>query len=145
MLNDDIDYDSGIHAALAYDAVASAGPPSRPLEFPNPTVHRGKRITVTALDHRTGRIHNVNNVLFRTKSSSSMGSNNGNTGPVDRAYVIKKKISKSIYGVIRLCVVLKRRRVIYPEAQLRRRRKTDQLRDEDVEWESTEELCVVKV
>eukprot|EP00541_Cyclophora_tenuis_P005719 CAMPEP_0116542362 /NCGR_PEP_ID=MMETSP0397-20121206/978_1 /TAXON_ID=216820 /ORGANISM="Cyclophora tenuis, Strain ECT3854" /LENGTH=452 /DNA_ID=CAMNT_0004066371 /DNA_START=1 /DNA_END=1359 /DNA_ORIENTATION=+ len=147
MLNIEIDHDIGIHAVLTYDAVASAGLPSRPLEFPNPTVHKGARLTVGALDHRTGRIYNVKNVLMRTKSSSKGNlHNNQNNGPTNRAYVIKKKVSKSIYGVIRLCVVLRRRAIIHPQQQLRRRRRDDGLpRDEDVEWESTEELCVVKV
>eukprot|EP00540_Astrosyne_radiata_P014364 CAMPEP_0116836318 /NCGR_PEP_ID=MMETSP0418-20121206/8032_1 /TAXON_ID=1158023 /ORGANISM="Astrosyne radiata, Strain 13vi08-1A" /LENGTH=374 /DNA_ID=CAMNT_0004466079 /DNA_START=176 /DNA_END=1300 /DNA_ORIENTATION=- len=68
--------------------------------------------------------------------------------PVNKAYLIKKKLCKSIYGVIRLCVVLRRREIpaIHPDPMLRRRpRNPGMIRDQDVEWESTEELCVIKV
>ena len=135
------DAEAGLHAALSYDCVAAAGPAARPLEFPTPTVNRGARCDVAALDHRTGRLHPIKNVLMRVSTHS------GSPVQPQRAYLIKKTISKSVYGVIRICVVLKRRDVqpVQTDATVRRRRSNGMIRDEDTEWESTEELAVVKV
>ena len=129
------DSDAGMHAALTYDQIAAAGPSARPLEFPTPSVHRGERCFTFALDHRTGRLHPVKNVLMRVSPNSH---------PPTQAYLIKKTLSKSVYGVIKSAVVLKRRN-IPPAPDVRRRRSYGMIRDEDVEWESTEELAVVKV
>lgn len=129
------DSDATMHASLSFDSIASAGPPSRPLEFPAPSVHRGTRCSAVALDHRTGRIYHIKNVLMRASSPQS-------------AYLIKKTISKSVYGVVRLCVILKPRtpqNKVNNEANERRRRPNGMIRDEDAEWESTEDLAVVKV
>ena len=107
--------------STSYTSVRAAGPAARPLEFPMPTVSDGFRSTIKAYDNRSGRVHTVNNVLM--------------AGPdAERGYLIRKKIAKSIYGVVRLCVVLKRRRP-------RDRRPSNA----DVEWESTDHLVVVKV
>lgn len=109
----------------------------RPLDsiLTAPLVHRGVRCSTVALDHRTGRIYPIKNVLLRV---------NGNP---NRAYLIKKSLSKSVYGVIRLCVVLKRRtgQKNNDDKHRRGRRNYGVIRDEDAEWESTEELAVVKV
>lgn len=128
--------DAAMHASLSFDSVASSGPPARPLEFPAPSVHRGARCSTVALDHRTGRIYPIKNVLMRV------------SGSPQRAFLIKKTISKSVYGVIRLCVVLKRRKTPDKDTEPpsgRRRRSYGVIRDEDAEWESTEALAVVKV
>lgn len=129
------DSDAGMHAALTYDQIAAAGPPARPLEFPMPSVNRGERCFTIALDHRTGRLHPIKNVLMRVSPNSPRPT---------RAYLIKKTLSKSVYGVIKSAVVLKRRN-IPPAPEIRRRRSYGMIRDEDAEWESTEELAVVKV
>ena len=130
------DSDAAMYASLSFDSIASAGPPARPLEFPAPSVHRGTRCSSVALDHRTGRIYPVRNVLLRL------------SGTPQQAYLIKKTISKSVYGVIRLCVILKRRTTQHSEMNEtngRRRHAFNMILDEDAEWESTEELAVVKV
>jgi serine/threonine protein kinase len=90
------------HATLRYDDVAAAGPPARPLEFPAPTVHRAAFINIAARDHRSGSIHHLTEVLIR--------SNNGLhcSKQPDTAYLPTKKLSKSIYGSVKLCIVLKR-------------------------------------
>lgn len=99
----------------------NAGPAARPLEFPMPTVQRGIRCTLRAYDHRSGKTHSVKNVLMTDHDAQE-------------GYLIRKKVARSIYGVIRQCVVLKRRT-----------RQQRQIASEDVEWESTDELVVIKV
>jgi hypothetical protein len=126
--------EAGMHAALTYDRIASAGPPARPLEFPTPAVHRGARCSTVAVDHRTGRFYPVKNVLMRLSSDSR---------PTNRAYLIKKTLSKCVYGVVKSAVVLKRRHI--PQDAKRWHPHTGVIRDEDAEWESTEELAVIKV
>lgn len=126
--------EAGMHATLTYDRIASAGPPARPLEFPTPAVHRGARCSTVAVDHRTGRLYPVKNVLMRLSPNSR---------PPNRAYLIKKTLSKSVYGVVKSAVVLKRRDI--PHDAKQRHPHTGVIRDEDAEWESTEELAVIKV
>lgn len=138
--------ETGLHAALTYDAVVAAGPPARPLEFPTCTVHRGLVVTVPAIDHRTGLIHNAKNVLMRVGHMSG-----GAFTPPDTAYLMRKQVAKSIYGVVYVCVVLKRRsppsRAHTPRTtRIHRASRFDNtIRDEDVEWESTEDLVAAKV
>jgi len=127
------DFDAAIHSSTSFDSIQ--GPPARPLEFPAPSVHRGTRCSTVALDHLTGRIYPIKNVLMRV------------SGSPQRAFLIKKTLSKSVYGVIRLCVILKRRTTQDSASKDngRRRNSFGMIRDEDAEWESTEELAVVKV
>jgi serine/threonine protein kinase len=66
------------------------------------------------------------------------------SGTPQQAFLIKKTISRSVYGVIRLCVILKRRENHKKEQQNGRRGHCFGIRDEDAEWESTEDLAVVK-
>mmetsp|Transcript_11261 Transcript_11261/g.16048 ORF Transcript_11261/g.16048 Transcript_11261/m.16048 type:complete len:405 (-) Transcript_11261:144-1358(-) len=101
-------------AALPFDAL---GPAARPLEFPSPTVHRASIVTLQAMDHRTRKVHTLKSVLLSFSQ--------------DRAYLFKKKLSKSTNGTVRLAVVLERRK----------RRKSK----ERVEWESTEQLIAIKI
>lgn len=109
----------GAHAALHFDEVAEAGPPARPREFPTPLVQEGTRITLRAVDHRTLQVREVKNVLRAIAPDT------------DRAYLMKKKTSKSTYGNTYLSVVLKRR--------------TNPTCFSDVEWESTEEFLAITV
>ena len=107
--------------SISYSSVRAAGPPARPLEFPMPTVSDGFRSTIKAYDQRSGKVHVVNNVLM--------------AGPdAERGYLIRRKIAKSVYGVVRLCVVMNRRRA-----------RDGRQSNEDVVWESTDHLVVVKV
>ena len=142
----DCDHIASYHASLSYENVAAAGPPARPLEFPTPCVHRASRSTEKALDHRNGKIYSVSNVLMRSERYPASGVQRCKP---DRAYLIKKKIGTSPYGVTRLCVVLRRREVRAslsdPKHPARQRRECGRLKDEDTIWESTDELVVVKV
>lgn len=142
----DCDHTASYHASLSYENVAAAGLPARPLEFPTPWVHRGSRSTEIALDHRNGKIYSVSNVLMRSEQYPATGVQRCQP---DRAYLIKKKIGTSSYGVTRLCVVLRRREVRVslsdPKPPARQRRESARLKDEDAHWESTDELVVAKV
>lgn len=127
------DADNDVHAALRYDEIANAGPPARPLDFPAPTVFRCEKVDIQARDHRSGTIHYLSNVIVRSE-------NDRFGRPADTAYLVKKKLGKSIYGSIRLCIVLKR---CYPSAQ-RTEKRLDDLNSEFVEWESTDLQAVIK-
>lgn len=110
--------------AVNYSTVESAGPAARPLEFPTPTVNRVSRRTCQALDHRNGRIHTINNVLIIQSSQQQ-----------EKAYLIRKKIAKSIYGNIRVGVVLKRRQP----------RDDNDDENKDIGWISTDRLVAIKL
>jgi serine/threonine protein kinase len=90
-----------MHASLRYDDVASSGSPSRPLEFPTPKVYRCQKVELRARDHRSGTIHNLQNVILRSELDEF-----GRRATV--AYLLKKKLCKSIYGSVRLGLCLKR-------------------------------------
>jgi hypothetical protein len=114
----------GFDIAMDYSSVKKAGPAARPLEFPTPTVRRGFRCAVRAVDHRSGKVHTVKNVLFRKGSNE--------------AYLIRKKIARSIYGTIFHSVLMKRRTI-------HERRESRHELDEGIEWISTEQIVAVKV
>jgi len=80
-------------AAQTYQSVKQAGPPAQPLDFPTPTVHRAVFIHSTAMDHRQGRVYSVSMLANHT----------------GKAYLVKKTISKTVYGYVKLCVVLRKR------------------------------------
>jgi serine/threonine protein kinase len=114
-------------ASLRYDEIEHAAPAARPLDFPSPEVHRACHVAVFVKDHRTGIVHSVKGVLMRSTSVQNHYSN-------DRAYLVKKKLAKSTYGSIKLCVVLQRRS---------HTPSNDETGDV-AEWESTGELVVIK-
>jgi hypothetical protein len=138
----DFDHNASYHAALSYENVALAGPAAGPLEFPTPSVNRGIRSTVIALDQRSGKIQAVSNVLMQVNQ-------HGQINAPSRLYVIRKKLGRSTYGATRLCIVLKRRPVRphgpKTESPARKRREDGRPKDEDAHWETTDELAVVKV
>lgn len=135
------------HASLRYDDVAAAGPPARPLDFPAPTVHRATFIEVSARDHQSGSIHHLKRVLVRSLQP-------------DTAYLQTKKLAKSVYGSVRLCIVLKRIDISclsvetnQPNQRSREGRQDLDFDDEhlvdsdkssQVEWESTDYLVAIK-
>jgi serine/threonine protein kinase len=125
------------HAELTYDDVAEAGSPSRPLDFPAPTVSRCSHVDLRARDHRSGTVHLLRNVIMRSGVDTS--GNRSNIG-----YLIKKKMAKTTYGSIRLCIVLKR--ISRSKVDLRedRQDRPDAFDPEFVEWESTDTLVVIK-
>jgi hypothetical protein len=111
---------------LSYQDVEQAGPAVEPLDFPTPRVHRAAFSTATVLDHRDYS-HEVKNVLVRIPE-------NPREERPNRAYHVKKKISKTTYGSVRLCVVLRRNEKYRPGKE-----------EEQAEWIRTGQVVVVKV
>jgi hypothetical protein len=124
------DHVVGLHAELTYEDVAAAGPPARPLDFPAPCVHRCHKIDIHARDHRSGTIHFLRNVLVRSEDS-------------ERAYFVTKKLTRTVYGSIRLCIVL-RRRVTLSDANVEEREDSPSNQPQ-IEWESTDLQAAVKI
>jgi hypothetical protein len=127
-----------VHAALRYDEVASSGPAARPLDFPAPTVFRCEKVVIEARDHRSGTIHSLRNVIIRSEPDKF-------GRPADIAYLVKKKIAKTTYGSVRLCIVLKR--CIRTDKECTEDRQdctSDDLSTDFVEWESTDLQAVIK-
>lgn len=114
---------------VSYSTVKSAGPAAHPLEFPTPTVHRACRKSFRALDHKTGHIHKLNNIVLRS------------SGTTNEAYVIRKTIAKSIYGVIRIGVVLKPRR----QGSKTGGWVLNEEDDREVKWVSTNRRVAIKI
>jgi serine/threonine protein kinase len=156
------------HAMLRYDDVAAAGPAARPLDFPAPTVHRATYVDIAARDHCSGSIHHLSNVLVRSNKAPlnqiSNGAVCGSTLP-DTAYLPTKVLAKSVYGSVKLCIVLKRinnkaknaEKPRMNHSKLPSNRQDDQtvVDDEDdltaesddaitVQWESTDYLVAIK-
>jgi serine/threonine protein kinase len=124
------EYPVHVHSDLTYDH-----PPCRPLDFPSPSVYRCKNTSIQARDHRSGTVHRLRNVIIRSEPDSL-----GNKPKT--AYLVKKKLSKSTYGSLHLCIVLKRisRSPVNIEEQ-----RQDAFDPEFVEWESIDSLAVIKV
>ena len=134
-------------AFLQYHDVQDAGPPVQALDFPTPTLFASEVTTVRAVDHRNGKSRSIESVLVRLGENSnnlsnafSGGEDGGrqnnhnssyNSEPY-RAYLLRKKISKTTYGSIRVAVVLRRRPDYEADA-------------EKVPWISTEELVAIKI
>jgi serine/threonine protein kinase len=112
------------HASLTYDDLEDCGQPVRPLEFPTPVVYDGVLADLVAADHRTGIEYPLKNVLRRKDSSAQ------------RAYLIKKKLAKSIYGAVKLAVVLERRED--------EEREGNNVLDKQAQWRSTGEFVAIK-
>lgn len=113
------------HSSLHYDEIESAGPPVRPLDFPTPEVHRAAFVSGVGRDHTTGRTSELQRLLVRLPQQRWHASD------TNRGYLMKKKLSKSTYGSVRLGVVL-------------RRRSREGIEADGIEWESTDELVAVK-
>lgn len=115
-------------ASLEYEDIESAGPAVRPLDFPTPQVHRAAYVSALGRDHTTGQISELQRLLVRVTERRNA---NANAFDNNRGYLMKKKLSKSTYGSVRLGVVLRRRCRQAVEA-------------DGIEWESTDELVAVK-
>lgn len=131
--------------SLLFHEIEAAGPAVRPLEFPTPRVHRASCISARARDHTTGRSTVCTSLLVRVGAAARAyeGSHHHSN---ERAYLMKKKLSKSTYGSIRLCVVLRRRQLGDGSGDDNDNVDIDidTEEDADVEWESTDELVALK-
>lgn len=141
------------HATLRYRDVANAGPPARPLDFPSPKVFRGELVDLRARDHKSGTIHHLKNVLIRSTVNSNNNGNRyfSNISICDTAYLVTKKVSKTVYGCVSLCIVLKRIKNDPNDST----NSSDATKEEDrqdnnmdcslIEWESTDDQAAVKI
>ena len=123
------------HSELTYDDVEAAGAPSRPLDFPAPTVYRCSRVDLRARDHLSGNVHMLRDVIIRA-GVDRCGRRS------DVAYLSRKKLGKTTYGCLRLCVVLRRKsrsKVDFKESR------QDAFEVDFTEWESTDEKVVMKI
>jgi len=118
--NIDLNSEDSLHACLVHSEVETNGPPSRPIEFPTPIVRYCEvAANVRAMDHRSRKIHSLRNVIVPCYDEGGGGSVSTPTSYMRQqqqmqqqmqfAYMPKKKIAKSAYGSVRLCIVLKRR------------------------------------
>jgi hypothetical protein len=129
-------------ASQSHEDVQGAGTPALPLDFPTPNVHRCTYRDTTAMDHRHGRVYQVR-VLTRLRGSSGgigrhSGSDSGSSSDATKnataaAYLMKKKLCSTVYGSIRLCVVLRKRHKFHCGGV------------QEAEWISTDEFVAVKV
>lgn len=110
--------------SLRYEDLEMAGPPVQPLDFPTPTVNRAAHISGRMVDHRSGQILDVTNALIRVPDRPN--------AMADRAYLVRRKLAKTVYGSVRLCTVLRKRMTIYNGTM------------EAAEWKSTDETVVLK-
>eukprot|EP01082_Thalassiosira_pseudonana_P001811 g1367.t1 g1367 contig10:1937414-1939577(-) len=121
----------GANASIPYTTIQANGPPSRPLEFPAPTVDKAMTVSAHVIDHRTGNVFRATSVLMRrpvhAKNCASRSPVNANSSSPDlgetlndlppcgaacdlpeRAYCVRRKLCDTIYGSVRLCVVMRR-------------------------------------
>lgn len=112
-------------ASSTYYEIEEAGIPARPLDFPTPTVLHARWVQSRAIDHRNNKAYN--NILILERRDG------------ERAYLVKKKISKTVYGTVELCVVLRRRRTTGVPLS-----KMEEFAEEDVPWISTDEFVAIK-
>lgn len=103
------------------------GPPVNSLAWPTPTLFQAELITVRACDHRSNAIRTLDNVLVKQSRDQ------------DRAYLIRKKICRTLFGSVRMGVVLRRR------TRRRTSSEDEDADDDEIPWISTEELVAVKV
>ena len=115
-------------ASLRYHEIEQASSPASPLDFPSPRVRRAAYFPASVLDHRSGKIHHVKHILACCNTDGHLVEEPGG----DRAYLKKKRLCRSTYGSIRVCVVLKRRN------------ESKGVLGVSAKWESTNELVVVK-
>lgn len=145
------------HATLQYEDIVRNGMPARPLDFPTPKVFRSELIELRARDHRSGTIHHLKNVLLRSNSSAyskhnnNNNNNNKNNSCTDTAYLITKKLSRTVYGSVCLCLILKRIKKS-PDNNPNENSNQENRQDHDdipqcssVEWESTDLQAAVKI
>ena len=113
---------------LRYEDIEMAGPPVQPLDFPSPTIHRAIFTSGRILDHRSGRVHEAM-IMMRLQGASM------NAQRSDRAYLVRRKLSKTGMGSVRVCTVLRRRMTIYDGHSNSK---------SAAEWKTTDDSVVLK-
>uniref|UniRef100_A0A7S2Y450 Protein kinase domain-containing protein n=1 Tax=Entomoneis paludosa TaxID=265537 RepID=A0A7S2Y450_9STRA len=124
-----------------WDYWVAAGAPSNPIDFPQPRIHRGRRVEVVCYIPATGGHERLANVLLSDEPRKA--------GVRELAYypIPHKKPIKTIMGHVEICVVLKR---CQKDEDTSLEEDDDEEvfvveEDEDVVFELTEEYVAVKV
>lgn len=126
----------GHHARTRFEEIQQNGA-SRPIEFPSPIIHHGRRTEGFAYEPKSAQYYKVKNVLVRRDSAvtrqedgmsirgiPTMASRaaylpNGTTDPdtteSEVGYYMKRRLSKSVYGFIYKAVVMRKRKLFPPE------------------------------
>lgn len=109
------------NASASYDEVAQNGGPSSPLKWDPATIGRAARVQSNIYDHQSGQVmRDVSNIIYEIHADGR---------PPACAFLVRRKIKKCIFGVVKSCTVLK-------------------LRPDDtngVPWETTNEKAAVKI
>lgn len=107
-------------ASSTYDEIEEAGVPARPLDFPTPTVLPARWVHSQAMDNRNN--NKSHEVLLLERRDGEV------------AYLMKKRLARTVFGSVELCIVLRRRRTRISPL-------TD---EEDIPWIRTDELVAIK-
>lgn len=91
-----------LHAQVTFEEVESAGPPTRPLEFPPPKVARAVRVQALVIDLERGVRDVWPNVIHREDLLSG--------DQEVQAFFPNKRLQDAIYGSVWAAVVLRRHR-----------------------------------
>jgi Protein kinase domain len=132
--------------ARPFDLVVEAGPPAKPIDFPQPRILRGRRGEVCCYNPKTQDHQMAANVLFRDFSREFEDGD----ARVTRAYwpLPYKKPIRTIMGHVEICMVLTRctRQQKDDSAPFGDDSSSDDGGDEDdIIFELTEEMVAVKV
>ena len=109
------------NACASFREIELQGEPADPLDFPDPTVGRGVRVTANVYNPSIGEEAAVSNVIYEVNESMQ----------TTRAYWVGRKLKKAIYGCVRSCTIL-RPRLKHGEYSLD-------------SWEVTPEMGAVKI
>jgi serine/threonine protein kinase len=109
------------HAAVTFREVRSAGPPTRPLDFPPPRVRAGVRVNALVVHPESGSRQVCSGVIHREDLSESSPSSKSLAGATDEdnrrgstiltdvyAYWPQRRLQDAIYGSVWACLVLQR-------------------------------------
>lgn len=112
-----MDLEPAPHAAITFREVRSAGPPTRPLDFPPPQVRTGIRVNALVVHPESGSRQVCSGVIHREDLSESSASQTpkavdkqkSSTEPDEvLAYWPQRRLQDAIYGSVWACLVLRR-------------------------------------
>lgn len=106
------------NASASFDAIAENGRPTSALPFDRARVGQADRVHSAVYNPETREILNCNNIIYERRPNGS--------APY-RAYWVGRRLRKCIFGVVKMCTILKFRN------------------DRNAPWEVTEERAAVKI
>ena len=120
------------HTMQTYDDIESSGPAAHSLKFPSAQLRRAVWINGSIYDEKTDSIISSSHILLSTQGRS------GSNCIPKKAYWVRRKISDTTHGCIRICAVLIRRK-------REKIRNVEIPKDSEYVWELTEDLVAVKM